>query len=308
MQPLEEFYYFAQVVEHGGYAKAARALDIPKSRLSRHVAALEARLNVRLLQRSTRRFSVTDVGQDVHRHAMAMLAEADAALNVVEFARAEPRGLIRMSCPVPMARTMLSAVLPAFLHENPAVRLQIHVSNRRVDVLNEGFDLALRVRLQPTGEDGLVMRSFGESRELLVASPGYLESVGRPKEPALLTGVETLAFDSESDHQIWELHGPDHQVARIEISPRVRCHDFSVLRSMALSGLGVAKLPENYVRSDLADGSLERVLPEWNMPAGIVHLVFPTRRGLLPAVRALIDFLAMKLPATIGQTNHISEG
>jgi DNA-binding transcriptional LysR family regulator len=301
MQPLEEFYYFAQVVKHGGYAKAARALNIPKSRLSRHVAALETRLNVRLLQRSTRRFAVTEVGQDVHRHAMAMLAEADAALHVVEFARAEPRGVVRMSCPVPMARTMLAEVLPEFLRQHPAVRLQIHVSNRRVDVLNEGFDIALRVRLQPTGEDGLVMRSFGESRELLVGSPEYLDTAGRPNTPAQLAELETLAFDSEDDQQLWELRGPDNQVARIEITPRVRCHDFSVLRAAAVAGLGITKLPENVVRADLDMGKLERVLPQWNTPVGIAHLVFPTRRGLLPAVRALIDFLAAKLPATVGQ-------
>lgn len=301
MQPLEEFYYFAKVVEHGGYAKAARALDIPKSRLSRHVAALETKLNVRLLQRSTRRFAVTEVGQDVHRHAMAMLAEADAALHVVEFARAEPRGVVRMSCPVPMTRTMLAGILPEFLRQHPKVRLQIHVSNRRVDVLNEGFDIALRVRVAPTGEDGLVMRSFGEVRELLVASPEYLDRVGRPSEPAKLAEFETLAFDSEADHQIWELRGPDSQVTRIEIVPRVRCHDFSVLRAAAVDGLGITKLPENVVCSDLADGKLERVLPQWNTPLGIAHLVFPARRGLLPAVRALIDFLATKLPSAVGQ-------
>jgi DNA-binding transcriptional LysR family regulator len=301
MQPLEEFYYFAQVVEHGGYAKAARALGIPKSRLSRHVAALEAKLNVRLLQRSTRRFAITEVGRDVHRHATAMLAEADAALQVVEFARAEPRGVVRISCPVPMARTMLAGIVPEFLHQHPKVRLQIHVTNRRVDVLNEGFDIALRVRVQPTGEDGLVMRSFGESRELLVASPDYLDRAGRPNEPAELAEHDTLAFDSEADQQIWELRGPDSQVARIEITPRVCCHDFVVLRATALEGLGITKLPGNVVRADLADGKLERVLPEWNTPLGVAHLVFPTRRGLLPAVRALIDFLAAKLPAAVGQ-------
>lgn len=301
MQPLEAFYYFAQVVEHGGYAKAARALGIPKSRLSRHVAALEAKLNVRLLQRSTRRFLVTEVGQDVHRHAMAMLAEADAALHVVEFARAEPRGVVRMSCPVSMARTMLAGILPEFLRAHPAVRLQIHVNNRQVDLLNEGFDLALRVRAAPTGEDGLVMRSFGEVRELLVASPQYLDHVGRPGEPTALAELDTLAFDGEADRLIWQLQGPGSEVARIEITPRIRCHDFVVLRAAALEGLGITKLPENVVRADLADGKLERVLPAWNAPLGIAHLVFPTRRGLLPAVRALIDFLAAKLPSAIGR-------
>ena len=151
MQPLEGLYYFTQVVEHGGYARAARALDIPKSRLSRHVAALETKLNVRLVNRSTRRFAVTEVGQEVYRHALAMLAEADAALEAVEFARAEPRGTIRVSCPVAIAQWGLATHLPEFLAKYPGVRLHLHVSNRRVDVLAEGFDLAVRVRSLPSG-------------------------------------------------------------------------------------------------------------------------------------------------------------
>jgi DNA-binding transcriptional LysR family regulator len=292
IQPIEEFLYFARVVQHGGYAKAARALGIPKSRLSRHVAALESRLNVRLLQRSTRRFAVTEIGQEVYRHALAMLAEADAAVEAVEFARAEPRGVIKISCPVAMAQTWLAALLPDFLGKYPAVRLQLHVSNRRVDVLNEGFDLALRVRSVPTGEDGLVMRSFGEVCEFLVAAPAYLDRVGRPSEPAEIAARDTLDYAAESDRQTWELRGPQDKTVRLEHSPRLACHDFVMLRNAALAGLGIARLPENVVSDDLKHGALERVLPQWNTPQGTVHLVFPTRRGLLPAVRALIDFLA----------------
>lgn len=299
MQPLEQFYYFAQVVEHGGYAKAARALGIPKSRLSRHVAALEARLNVRLLQRSTRRFAVTELGHDVHRHAMAMLAEADAALQVVEFARAEPRGVVRVSCPIAIAQSMLAGILPEFLEKYPAIRLQMHVSNRRVDVLNEGFDVALRVRTQPSGEDGLVMRILGDACEQLVASPQYLERAGRPDRPTRLAELDTLAFDTEGDRQMWELRGPDNQMQRVEIAPRLFCHDFVVLRTAVLAGLGIAKLPDNVVRADLQAGKLERVLPQWNAPLGVMHIVFPTRRGLLPAVRVLIDFLAARLSGPI---------
>src|SRR6516165_5993246 len=131
MQPLEGLYYFTQVVEHGGFARAARALGIPKSRLSRHVQALESQLNVRLVNRSTRRFVVTDVGQEVYRHATAMLVEADAALEAVEFARAKPCGTLRASCPVALAQSSLAPILPAFLETYPAIRLRLHVSNRR---------------------------------------------------------------------------------------------------------------------------------------------------------------------------------
>ena len=299
MQPLEGFYYFSQVIEHRGFAKAARALGIPKSRLSRHVAALEAALNVRLLQRSTRRFVVTQVGQEVYRHATAMIAEADAALEAVEFARAAPRGVIRVSCPVAVAQSSLSAIIPEFLGQFPAVRLQLHVSNRRVDVVSEGFDVALRVRSQPSGEDGLVMRSFGEFDEYLVASPEYLARAGELTDPAQLAGRDTLDYSGEFDRRPWELAGTEGQRAQVEHTSRVCCHDFVVLRAAALAGLGIARLPETVVREDLRTGALRRVLPGWNIPQGILHVVFPSRRGLLPAVRAFIDFLAAKLPGTM---------
>jgi DNA-binding transcriptional LysR family regulator len=299
MQPLDDFYYFAKVLEHGGYAKAARVLGIPKSRLSRHVAALETRLGVRLVNRSTRKFVVTDVGQEVRQHALAMLAEADAAVEAVEFARAEPRGLIKASCPVALAQTVMAQFLPAFLARYPKIRLVLHATNRRVDVLNEGFDVALRVRTTPTGEDGLVMRSFGESRNLLVASVAYLEQRGRPERPEELAQHSTLSFAPETDRQTWDLLDSKGIAARIEHSPRLICHDFPLLRAAVLAGLGVALLPESVVRADLESGRLEQVLPAWTLPLGVFHVVFPTRRGLLPSVRAFIDFLAERMPAEV---------
>jgi DNA-binding transcriptional LysR family regulator len=299
MQPLEGFYYFTQVVDHGGFARAARVLGIPKSRVSRHVVALEGKLNVRLVNRSTRRFVVTDVGHEVYRHATAMLAEADAALEAVEFARATPRGTLKVSCPVALAQTPLASLLPDFLVKYPGVRLQLHVSNRRVDVVSEGFDVALRVRSQPTGEDGLVMRSFGTFAEVLVASPGYLGRAGEITEPAQLAQHETLDYAGELDRGPWELVGPNGQVVRVEPKPRVCCHDFVVLRAAVLAGLGVARLPEMVVREDLKRGVLVHVLPAWSSPQGVLHVVFPSRRGLLPAVRAFIDFLAERLPGTM---------
>ncbi len=299
MQPLDEFYSFAKVVEHGGYARAARQLGVPKSRLSRHVSALEARLGVRLVNRSTRRFVVTEVGREVYRHAQAMLAEADAALQAVEVARAEPRGVVKLACPVSLVQTALARIVPDFLARYPRVRLLVHASNRRVDVLNEGFDAALRVRTRPSGEDGLVMRSFREACELLVASPGYLDRTGRPERPEQLRDRDTLGFAPESDRQEWEMTGSSGEVARVEVAPRLVCHDFTMLRSAVLADLGIALLPESVVRADIEAGRIERVLPGWNIPLGVLHVVFPSRRGMLPAVRALVDFLAERLPALI---------
>jgi DNA-binding transcriptional LysR family regulator len=299
MESLDDFYYFAKVVEHGGYAAAGRALGIPKSRLSRHVSSLEKRLNVRLVNRSTRRFAVSDIGQEVHRHAMAMLGEAEAAVAAIEFAQAEPRGIVRLSCPVALAQNPLAALLPEFFARYPAIRLIIHASNRRVDVLHERFDLALRVRTRPSSEDGLVMRSFGEARELLVASREYLDRTGRPQRPEELTDHATLGFAPESDTQTWDLTGPQGETVAVIVTPRLVCHDFVVMRAAALAGTGIALMPESLVRTDLDLGRLEPVLHHWTLPQGLLHVVFPGRRGLLPAVRATLDYLAERLPGTL---------
>jgi DNA-binding transcriptional LysR family regulator len=180
------------------------------------------------------------------------------------------------------------------------VKLIVHVTNRRVDVINEGLDAALRVRTRPSGEDGLVMRSFSEGRELLVASGAYLAAAGPLEHPAELAQRDTLGFaPAEQERQSWELAGPGGEPLRVTVAPRLVAHDFALLRAAALAGLGIALMPESTVREDLLVGRLERVLPDWNMPLGIVHVVFPSRRGMLPAVRAFIDFLAERLPAAL---------
>jgi DNA-binding transcriptional LysR family regulator len=299
MQPLDDFYYFAKVIEYGGYAKASRALSIPKSRLSRHVAALESRLGVRLVNRSTRRFVVTEVGQEVRRHAVAMLAEADAAVEAVEFVRAEPCGVVKASCPISLAQVTMAQYLPDFLARYPKIRLMLHATNRRVDVINEGFDVALRVRTVPTGEDGLVMRTFGSSRSFLIASPEYLEERGRPERPDQIAQHATLSFTPETDRQTWELFDADGTSVQVEHTPRLACHDFTMLRAAVLAGLGIALLPESVVLADVESGKLEQVLPAWTLPLGVFHLVFPTRRGLLPSVRAFIDFLGERMPKVV---------
>lgn len=293
---LERLHYYAMVVRHGGFSAAARALGLPKSRLSRQVNALEAELGVRLLQRSTRRFVVTEIGQQMFRHCEAMLAEAEAAVAVVESARAEPRGRVRVASPVAVASSMLAPVLPRFLARFPQVRVDLVAGNRRVDLLGEGFDAALRVRSAPSGEDGLVMRSFAELCELLVASPAYLQAAGEPSHPRELERHPALVFDDSPEGQSWQLRGPGGEEIRVEPQPRLCCHEFGVLLEAARAGLGIALLPESVVRADLAAGTLRCVLPSWSLPQGIFHVVFPHRRGLLPAVRAFIDFLAEEMP------------
>ena len=296
MQDLNDLYYFAMVVEHAGFAAAERALGIPKSRLSRRIAQLEIDMGVRLLQRSTRRFAVTEVGQNVYRHAQAMLSEAQSAREAVDRLSAEPRGLIKVSAPVALAQQQLAELLPDFLVKYPQVRVQMQVSNRRVDLINEGFDVALRVRSQLNDDGSLVMRSFGQIRELLVASPAYLNAHGRPGTPQDLAGHLTLSMSEDESRQRWELHGPDDVTVRVDIQPRLMGHDFPLLMESAKRGLGIALLPETVCGEPIHSGQLEPVLADWSLPQGICHAVFPSRRGLLPSVRVFIDFLAERLP------------
>ncbi len=298
MQDLNDLYYFSAVVDHGGFAAAERALGIPKSRLSRRISQLENELGVRLLQRSTRRFAVTDVGQSVHRHAQSMLAEAQAAREVVDRLSAEPRGMVRVSVPVGLAQQQMPQLLPEFLARYPQVRVQMHVSNRRVDVINEGFDVAIRVRNKLDDDGSLVMRSFGQIQELLVASPQYLKRAGRPTEPEQLLDHVTLSMNEDEARQRWELQR-DGETRRVDLKPRVAGFDFPMLMALAKQGLGITMLPETLCAQAVRDGELEVVLPEWRLPQGIAHAVFASRRGLLPAVRVFIDFLAEKLPPLI---------
>lgn len=307
MDDLNDLALFALVVEHAGFAAVERETGIPKSRLSRRVAALEASLGVRLLQRSTRRFAVTDVGQQVYRHARAMREEAEAARLVVAELSGEPSGLLKVSCPVALAQVQLAEVLPAFLARYPKVRMQLMVSNRRVDVIDEGIDVALRVRNRIDEDPGLIVRQFGAIRELLVASPGYLGLHGAPQHPAELAGHSILSMIDDPGSQRWELHDRDCKVARVEFEPRVAAKDFPTLRQLAMNGLGVALLPETVCRDLLERGHLQRVLPDWDLPLGICHAVFASRRGMLPALRAFIDHLATELPRTLPEVDQPSK-
>jgi DNA-binding transcriptional LysR family regulator len=298
MQDLNDLFYFSIVVEKGGFAAAGRAIGIPKSRLSRRISQLEERLGVRLLQRSTRRFAVTEAGQRFYRHCQAVIAEAQAAEEAVAQLTTEPRGLVRMSCPVSITQNAMAGILPGFMEKYPQVKILILSTNRRVDLINEGIDIALRVRFKLDTDADLVVRSFGHSRSLLVASPRYLDARGRPGQPEDLAGHDTISI-AELDIQSWELTSRDDRRYLFDHQPRLMCSDFPLVRSSAEQGLGIALLPESVCCAAITSGSLEVILPEWSPPQGVVHCVYPSRRGVLPAVRVLIDWLAEKMPEAI---------
>lgn len=293
---LNDLYFFAKVVEHGGFSAAGRALGVPKSRLSKRVAQLEERLGVRMLQRTTRRFTVTEVGQRFFERCQAVLEEARAAQEAIDELRAEPRGIVRVTCPINLAQTVVAFVLPDFLMRYPKVQVQLQSSDRRVDVLGEGIDIAIRVRTRLDQDASLVMRSFGVSRVLPVASPRLFDRLERPRHPSDLATMPTLSNLERDTGQLWELIHDDGSSMAVDIHPVLRCGEFNVLLQAAIAGIGVAMLPEFVCAPAVAQGTLEVLLPEWSAPEGTMHFVYPSRRGQLPAVRALVEFLAERLP------------
>ncbi|MGE3066889.1 MAG: LysR substrate-binding domain-containing protein [Hyphomicrobiaceae bacterium] len=303
MQDLNDLYYFAQVVDHGGYAAASRALGIPKSKLSRRILALEDRLGVRLLQRSTRKLAVTEIGQDYYRHCVAMLVEAEAAQEAIDRSRSGPQGLIRISAPPALVCFEVGPMIARYMAANPRVVVDLESTSRRVDVIGEGIDVALRVRVPPIEQSGLVMRTLGESPQRMVASPGLVKGRALPLVPADLGSLPSLDVAPMLQSHVWELYGADGASVRVAHTPRLVTDDMAQLLHAALEGVGVVKLPSMVADTHITAGRLVDVTPGWTPRGGLVHAVFGSRRGLLPSVRGLIDHLAVEYSRTVAHND-----
>src|SRR5471032_1584433 len=261
---LHNMYLFAKVVEHGGYSAAATVLGMQASKLSRHILALERQLGVRLLNRTTRRISV---------------AEAQAARDAIDRTRSTPQGLVRLSCPLSLLQGGVNRVVSDYLAAYPLVRIAIDATNRRVDVIEEGIDLALRVRPPPLEDSDLAVRVLSKSEPMLVASPRLFDHYPRPSSVDELSRLPTLAMVRAGDKYLWSLVAQDGRQIDVSHTPRMVTDDMPTLRLAALAGLGVTELPRDQVQ------------PEFGSIVKLVHVVFPSRRGLVPAVRGLLDAL-----------------
>jgi len=296
MQDLNDLYYFVQVVECGGFAAAGRALGIPKSRLSRRIAELETRLNASLLQRTTRKLALTAIGERYLQHCQAMLLEAQMADEAVASLSSEPRGRLRVSCPVGMTHWNLSGVITTFLERHPHVQLELLLVNRRVDLVNESIDVALRVRDIGDEDPSLIVRQLSPAEAVLVASPALAAShdIRRPQDLASLPALGAIDADRKVHYQLTHQDGRRFEVV---LEPRLAIDDFPIRKAAALAGLGITMLPMMNCHDALADGSLVRLLPDWSMPGGNLQAAYTQRRGSLPAVRAWIDHVTAAFSA-----------
>jgi len=291
MQDLNDLAYFAEVVDKGGFAAAGRSLAIPKSRLSRRVAELEARLGARLLQRTTRKLSLTAIGETVYRHCIAMREQARAVEEVVAQSHTEPRGTIRVACPITLAQTTVGPVVAAFLQRHPQVTIDMRISNRAVDLVEEGFDVALRVRPSLDDSGSMVVKNLGPTYVLLVASPALMARQDQPRNPQDLARLDTVAMAASEGTATWHLRGPEGASFTLNHRPRLVADDLLTLLQAARDGIGVTVAPDYMCHDDLQRGELVLALPGWAPPPAILHAVFPSRRGLVPAVRQFLDFL-----------------
>lgn len=281
---------FVRVVEAGGFSAAARELRLSPSAVSKLVARLEDRLGARLLQRTTRSLGLTDEGRLFLGRAREILEEMEAAEELVRDARLRPRGLLRVSLSHGFGMSQVVPLLPAFRERCPEVELQLAFADRRVDLVGEGHDVA--IRLGEVAEEGLVARRLGEHRRFVCAAPSYLARRGVPATPADLAGHDCILFEGPERLNRWPFRRPDGSVERVRVAGRYRSDNGDALHALLLGGAGIAWSAEFLAAPDLLAGRLVRVLADHEAPLQTpIHAVYPQRRHLPGKVRALIDFL-----------------
>jgi DNA-binding transcriptional LysR family regulator len=291
MHDLNDIQFFVAVVENQSFSAAARILNLPKSSVSRRIANLEAHLGVRLIERSTRSLRLTEVGTSFYDRCRAILADLDAAEREVAVHRAEPAGLIRMSCPTGLAQFTLARILPDFLIRYPKVRLLVLATNRAIDLVDDNIDIAIRARLR-SADEAAMMRMLYKSELIFVASPSFASARQNPVRIDTLSSFPFLSFLEDLRRPTWALSGPNAATATVSFDPVLISSDFTILLKAAAAGLGIALLPAEVVEDDIRAKRLIRILHEWHSEEITVHLVFATNRGIVPAVRVLIDYLA----------------
>ena len=306
---LNELYLFTKVVDHQGFTAAGAALDIPKSRLSRRIASLEARLGVRLLHRTSRSLRLTDAGRALYDHCSVMVAEALAGEAAVHSRVIEPSGQVSLSFSVVLTEIAIilqSDLMPRFMQRYPKISLMFQASSRHVDLIEENIDIALQEVSRSEVSSSVVRVALGQLRWGFVATPAYLDTIGAVDNPAALSNLDLLLYNTT--HQpLEELHieGPGNSEITIPVKPRLQGNSILYLKKVVQTGTGIACLPLQTCAEEIRAGKLRVVLPEWSPQKNQLALYFPTRRGMMPAVRAAIDFIKAEVPQLLSQNGYM---
>ena len=296
---LNDYYYYVHVIEKKGFAPASRALGIPKSRLSRHISQLEDRLGVRLIQRTSRQFNVTDIGTVFYEHARKAVDEVEAANAAVKNNLNTLSGKIRMSCSVGMAQFALSEIAARFIKKHPNVDIIQQVTNEAVDLIEQGLDLVVRAHSAPLPDSTLIQRRLTKTEFGLFASPGYLEKVGTPLTPEHLEEHTGLKLGWKPEKGSWSLSNKDGSNFVMAFEPRLCSDDMVTLKNAASVGLGIVGLPMYTCREEIRVKQLVRVLPDWTVGVADISLLMPSRQGVAPAVNTFAAYLSDEMPKII---------
>lgn len=303
---LNDLYLFVQVVDRKGFTAAGEVLGIPKSRLSRRITELEVRLGTRLLHRTSRKLSVTDAGQVLYVHCTAMIKQAIAGRDAVAERQSEPAGTVRINVPVGIADVVLGKLLPPFTQKYPKVTLNVQVTNHHIDLIAEKVDLVIRDTAAVTESSSMIQMNLCAAEWYMMASPAYLKRVGGIDTLESLSSADALLYAPlNSTEQILRLTGPDNDslniptMIPIPIKIKLQSDHLALLKQMCVAGIGVAGMPLYACKAELDSGQLEIVLPTYHPKTGHIVIILPTRSGLAPAVRALLDFLKVELAAAL---------
>jgi DNA-binding transcriptional LysR family regulator len=298
---LNDFFYFVQVVDRGGFTAAGRTLRVPKSTLSHRIQHLETNLGVRLLNRTSRRFGMTDAGQEFYRHAVTMLREAELAQSVIRHRLSEPTGTVRCTAAVATMQFAMRNLVTDFLVRYPKVNVVAHATDEYVDIVGENFDVAIRAHSDTLPDSNLVQRTLTPAPWFLFAGAAYIDANGSLERPQDLAKHPSLFMMRTGVNPVWRIRrtGGRREEIVVPLTPRLVIDDMLSLKQAAIGGLGIVALPGYVCRDAVRSGALRQVLPGWTAGDSTLTALMPYRQGLLPSVRAFVEHLAAELPKAV---------
>ncbi|MBN26692.1 MAG: LysR family transcriptional regulator [Alteromonadaceae bacterium] len=288
---MNDYYYFVKVVENKGFTHAAEMINSPKSKISRHIKKLEERLDIRLIQRTTRHFVVTEAGWEFYRHAKKVVNEVELAENIVKKRRGTLSGKVNISCSLGVSNHFMPSLISAFLKQYPDIEIRQQVSNDYVDIISKGLDMVIRGHEKNLPDSSLIQKHLAQVEWCLFASPAFLTQTMPILAPNDLQGIKALGFGWKNDSWTWNLTRYDGEKAEVPHLPIFSSDDMSALKTACIDGLGVVSLPGYVCKKEVDDGQLVRVLPQWHSRSAALSIIIPSRKGVLAEVRTFIDFL-----------------